>query len=486
MELAFRSPSVLSAEECCLIVESAKKLITEVTVKCDGTEEFSDLLSTFGCEMGTGTLKVPRHAVDRVLERIAQEVPQGDGVRVAEQPCMNWYDKRPPVGGGVSGQAGLVFHPTDGLRSCNTEDLARYSRMVDAFPEIQWFHPALIPQDAPVRIRELHAYATIILNNSRPRLTSVYSKAAVGYFYEISKVVYGTDEATRANAPFIHSLWISSPFSIGREVIEGAMEVRRVLKKPFSVVTMPVAGTSAPVTLAGCLVLATAEILLENVISLAVDNRLNGYFSGALSMDVRKGESCSGPEERLLKLGGADVARYLFRNDRYVFPSFVMNCSANIAGEQSMMEKTVGALFSLMCGARVMSAMGTLSLSDIICPVQFLLDYELLGFLKRMAAGIEVTQEKMALDEIVAVTPRGADFLASDHTLEHYRSEQWFPDLMDRSIAMAWMREPRTMIESARARAMELWDSADNRCPLSESQQAEIRRILREAGKGLA
>jgi len=58
--------------------------------------------------------------------------------------------------------------------------------------------------------------------------------------------------------------------------------------------------------------------------------------------------------------------------------------------------------------------------------------------------------------------------------------------LMDRQIAMSWITDPHTMLEKARERAMDLWEHAENKCPLDGSQRSEIARILSAADRELS
>ena len=488
MKSIFRVPEFLTKEECDRIIKEARSLAEETELNCEGTEEFNDLLRQYGCRIGKGKIGFPSAVFDRLFQRIEKEaefISDNSFARVADLPTMSFRDDE-LFHYGVSGQAGLIHDVNGQLRPCTTKDLEHFARMVDVFPEVEWHHPAMLPQDAPIRNRELHAYAVIAMNNSQPRMVSAYSKQAIRYFMEISEVCYGTREKTIKEAPFIHQLWINTPFTIDKTVLEGALEARRLLKRPIKIVNMPVAGASAPVTLAGCLVVGTAEILMANVITLALDDNLNGYFSAPINMDVRRGMFTTGPETDLLRFGSGNIARRLFRNNRKVFQTFVLNTMAKTPDVQSTMEKALGGAWALACGARVLGALSTLAFSDIISPVQLLLDVELARYLERIANGIRVDEEALAADTIRRIIPGGSRFLESDHTLENYAKEQWNPMFMDRTSGKAWMQNPRYMLSAATSQAHELWETAPNKSPLTESQKNEIRKILSAADKEMA
>jgi len=479
LRITYQPPSVLSDEECDRIIDEAKKLVCEIDIACDGTDEFNSYMSAFGCVIEKGKIKILKKVVEQVFERIKENNKNNS------ETAKN--DDVYSLGYGISGQAGLI-HDLDGkIRPSLSDDLAKYTRFIDSFDNIEWHHPGFLPQDAPPWTRDIHAYAIIALNNSRSRKVSVYSKEAVKYFMRISEICYGSYEAAKRKAPFIHKIFISSPFAISREVIEGAMEVRRVLGKPLRVFTMPVSGASAPVTLAGCLVQEAAEVIIENVITLAVDNELNGYSAGSLLMDVRQGLSTTSPEGIILQIGSGNIARRIFKKTELLLEHrhISLGTIAKNPGEQSMMEKSISALFGLLNGRRNFSGMGTLAYSDICSPTQFLLDLELINYIRRIDKGIKVTDDTLAVDVIKKVAPTGANFMTCDHTLKHYSDQQWLPMFMDRKIAMSWIENPKTMLDNATEKASDLWGKSPNRCPLDNQQKHEIMKILKEADSEL-
>lgn len=151
-----------------------------------------------------------------------------------------------------------------------------------------------------------------------------------------------------------------------------------------------------------------------------------------------------------------------------------------------MMEKTFGAFWHIICGGREFNSVGTLSSGDCASFVQILLDLELTGYLNRILAGLNCDgADRLAEDVSLEVIPNGARFMEHLHTAEFFRQEQWYPRFADRRVANAWMTDPKTMLDNARAEAVHLIGSAENKSPLSETQKREINRILKEADRKL-
>jgi len=150
-----------------------------------------------------------------------------------------------------------------------------------------------------------------------------------------------------------------------------------------------------------------------------------------------------------------------------------------------MMEKAFGMGMAFMAGVRSFGGLTTLAFSDVGSAVQLMMELELVSWMRKMAQGFEVDPDRIAEAVICEVAPRGAYFLEHEHTLHYFRAEQWFPELMDRQVPMAWKEDPKTMVENARTKALRLIESAPNPCPLSQAQRKELQKILDAADRDL-
>jgi trimethylamine--corrinoid protein Co-methyltransferase len=117
---------------------------------------------------------------------------------------------------------------------------------------------------------------------------------------------------------------------------------------------------------------------------------------------------------------------------------------------------------------------------------QLVMDDEIARMLKFAVAGIAVTDETMAVDDIAAVGAFG-DFLSLDATLKHMR-ELSQPALLDRRVREDWESKGATDLATrAHARALELIESHQP-VPLDPDVAERLRRIVRDADreKGVA
>jgi trimethylamine--corrinoid protein Co-methyltransferase len=112
------------------------------------------------------------------------------------------------------------------------------------------------------------------------------------------------------------------------------------------------------------------------------------------------------------------------------------------------------------------------------------METEIYGIVQKVAGGIVVDDETLALDVIKSVGPNGT-YLAEKHTRRH-RKEIWRPTVWDRTPYDGWLRDGK---QGALEKATEIADDilANYRPePLPEDVAAELRAIVARADKELA
>ena len=90
---------------------------------------------------------------------------------------------------------------------------------------------------------------------------------------------------------------------------------------------------------------------------------------------------------------------------------------------------------------------------------KFVLDADQLGALQRLASGVAVTDETLAMDAIREVGP-GGHYLGCDHTQAHFRDAFWRSDVLDYRPFETWESDGgRDTRAFAAARAQTMLDS---------------------------
>jgi len=475
VKLLARGLQVLSDDEKRRIRDAAIRVFRRVPLRLQAADEVYQYLAEFGCEISGDRISFPAGVVDKTIGAIDEQR--------AQRPDPGEFQPPDRISYSASGQALWCCDvDTDKLRPATEQDLADFSRVVDAIPNLGRAHPTFIPQDVPVGSAEIHAFATIILNSARPHRVSCYSAEMLPYFIELQTIADGSLDKVKERPVFAAKVWFNSPFMITRENMDIGMKARELLGRPLTISTMPVAGMATPVTLAGCLVQSTAEVFMCNALTLAIDQRLCGWTAGPLSLDMRTGiHTQTGSEVALLLLGAAEMGAYLFGG--HPAPSAGPTTAAKVPGAQAMMEKAQHTTFGVLAGARSFGSLSLLAFADIGSLVQLMLDVEMMTYYDALLRGIEVTEDKLAEELICEVGPAGARFVETEHTARYFREEFWLPELLDRRTPMAWAAEPVTMLDNARKKAQHLLATAPNRCPLDDAQKQEVARIVAAADR---
>jgi trimethylamine--corrinoid protein Co-methyltransferase len=105
------------------------------------------------------------------------------------------------------------------------------------------------------------------------------------------------------------------------------------------------------------------------------------------------------------------------------------------------------------------------------------LDSDIYQRVRREAAGLDTSQELLALDVIKEVGPRG-QFLRHRHTRDHIR-ERVFSDLTSQPAPSGGIRDP---LEVAREKAGWILNNYIPQ-PLEDEKQRELKRILEVADR---
>ena len=162
------------------------------------------------------------------------------------------------------------------------------------------------------------------------------------------------------------------------------------------------------------------------------------YGSVATIADMRTMNYLSaGPETALLNASAAELAQYC------KIPCYATAgmSDSKIPDVQSGYEKALSALTVALVGANyIHDAAGVLEFCTTISYEQVVIDNEIIGMVLRILRGIEVTKDSLAEELINKVGP-GGNFMTEKHTVEHMRSEFFYPIVSNRLKREQWIKE---------------------------------------------
>jgi trimethylamine--corrinoid protein Co-methyltransferase len=281
--------------------------------------ELDDALDVFndgGCRVARDThmVRIPPHVVEEAIRRAPST-----WVLCGRDPAHDVLLESNRVGFSNFGEGLMVVDPYSGeLRQSTKRDLCDAARVVDALADIDCFEVALGCGDAPVESATIHNYEASLLNCTKPACTGPQDGYATRAYVEMAAAAVGGADELRRRPILMLGTCPVSPLKLPREFCEIVLEASRA-GMPVEVLSMAMAGGSAPVTLAGTLVTHNAEVLAGITLAqLAEPGTRVVYGSSTTAMDLRfAAASVGSPEMALLSAGVAQLAR------QYRLPSYV-------------------------------------------------------------------------------------------------------------------------------------------------------------------
>jgi trimethylamine--corrinoid protein Co-methyltransferase len=195
------------------------------------------------------------------------------------------------------------------------------------------------------------------------------------------------------------------------------------------------AGTTAPVTLAGLLALQNAEILAHLTLAQLIRPGTPVlYGTVSTAADLATGNVALGAIEMgLITAASAQLARFYGLPCRGVG----LTTDAKVLDLQCALERAATLLPAVMAGVDFITCAGTLESTTTESEPLLMLDDELCGMALRLARGIEVNETTLAMDAIREVNWE-SQFIKHPHTARHYRSELYLPKLFSRQMRESW------------------------------------------------
>jgi trimethylamine--corrinoid protein Co-methyltransferase len=261
--------------------------------------------------------------------------------------------------------------------------------------------------------------------------------------------------------------------------LEPTQKILYMAEKGLPVIcgTGKVGGATCPVTIAGALAQGSAEALAGVLVAQLKREGAPIIFGGErLHMDMATTLSCYGAPEFMMSVAAnAEMATYLG------LPSWsYAGCSdAKAFDQQAAAEGTMMSFLAGLSGGNLNHDVGYLEAGLASSLEAVVAGNEVIGAIKRILGGVEVSPETLALDVIDQVGP-GGEFLSSEHTLDHFRND-WFPSISDRDSYENWAsRGSRTQGQRANEEARRLLETHRPQ-PLSEAVGQELARIVEQA-----
>ena len=414
-------------------------------------------------------VKIPHY----VIEKARTTVPSKVGLAGPDRKYrMELYKNQIYFGGGSD--TPFTLDPYTGKRRRTTyQDVKNIARLAQSLPNID-FHMSLgITQDTAVSTYDRWQYLAMLEGINKPINITAVDLEGVRDQLEMAYIRLGGKKEWKKGPIF--SLYIEpvSPLSHSTEVVQKLIFACDN-DIPCVYTPCPLAGATAPATLAGLLVQALAESLFGIVVSQLRKPGAQIIIGGLMSnMDMLTANYTYGsPEMALLSAGYTDITKWL-RVPMYE----TAGCSdSKVFDEQSVMEATINISTAALIGGNMIHDVGYLDSGLTSSMEQIVAADEIIDMAKRILRGIPVGDDTMALDVIKDVGP-GGHFMEHDHTYNRFKTEIWRPKLIDRQNWDNWtMAGSKRYGERVHERVIEILET-ETEPLLDKAMYKELRRI---------
>lgn len=338
------------------------------------------------------------------------------------------------------GTINIVDPKTGAYSKPGIRDLYDYARITDRLDNIHFFQRGATPQDIEsVDDLDINICYACVRGTSKPVGVSWYHAHNVNRSLEMFHLIAGGESRWRER-PFVsqNCAFTVSPLKFASESCR-SMEVAIRGGMPVQLASVPQAGATGPVTLAGTIMQAVAEGLAGLVYANLVQPNAKVFLGfWTLVSDLRTGSMSGGsPEMALLMAGASQMARY------YDLPNAVASglTDSKIPDAQAGYEKGCHHTFIANAGGNMIyGAAGTLASITACSKAGLVIDNDIIGMALRTTTGIKVDREEIALDVVKSVNLDGpGHYLGHPLTAERMKRDFFYPQVGDRKSSQEWV-----------------------------------------------
>ncbi len=351
---------------------------------------------------------------------------------------------------------------TGGYRLTMLRDVANTATLVNSLDYIRFYIIACQAHDIkPVNYHLLDFYHAFN-HTTKHVMGGCDDLRGVRQMWKLASIIAGGEDKFREK-PFVSVLTNTiSPLTIDATTLN-ILDFCTTHGIPVSCAPAPIAGATAPATLAGTLAQMHAEALAGVAITQVFAPGARVLYSAIpTAMDLRTMELTMGSVEvGMMNAAAVQLGRL------YHLPTYTSGgvTEAKRPDIQAGFEKGVSNVAVAATGADcIRLTAGMIDSGNSISYEQFIIDNEIIGMMCRIGDGITVNEETLGFDVIKKVGP-GGNYVMEDHTVDHMMDEFFYPTLSVRSN-------------------FDIWEETGRPDMLSRATDV-VRKILREGQEGL-
>ena len=434
-----------------------------------------ELLQEAGARVSDGIAHIPENLARAALQTVPREFwlygRRGN-------PAIHYGSDRVHFDPGSS-CLNILDPETQQARPAVAADLVRFVQVAEKLPQFAAQSTAMVCNDVPPEIGDWYRLLLVLWYSEKPLVTGAFSASSLHTLLELLAIESGGREALSSKPRAVFDVCPSPPLNWSEFASQNMVDLARA-GVPAEIVSMPLAGATAPVTLAGSVVQHAAECISGITIHQLAQPGAPIVWGGAPAIfDMRSGKTPMGAiETAMLDVACAQVGKYLGLPTH----SYMVAGDGRVIDAQVEMESGISTVLGALAGISMISGAGMLDFLSCHSIEKLVIDAEAIASAQRLIEGIEPRAESLALAAF-AQTGLNGDFLKLKETRALFRKEQHFPSaIIDRGIPND--SGSKCILDRARERVEQLLGeyqrtelSADREQAMLKFAEAEAARV---------
>lgn len=428
--------TLLTDEIIARILDEAHQLLLKPGIKVQNPEA-RQMLGDAGSQVDeeSQVVRIPEQLVRRALESAPREFYLYD------------YDGNPAVkyGGDAvhfdPGSSGITMLNPETLEhdTTETEHLLRLLKIAEQLPQYDAQSTAVICHDVPKDIQDSYRLFLVLLHSKKPIVTGAFTNKTVQEMIDMLALFMGGADKLREKPRAIFDVCPAPPL-IWSNFGSGNLIALARAGVPAEIVSVPLAGAAAPVTMLGAITQHTAECLAGITIHQLAGPGSPIVWGGAAAIfDMRKGATPMGAvETAMLDCSYAQVAKSIGMPTH----TYLGATDSKLVDAQAGIESGISAMVGALSGINMISGAGMLDFLACHSAEKLVIDSEAIAMAKRMIAGVKLHTDTLATgfyDD--KINFKGGDFLKQKITMQLFREEQHLPsNVIDRDSVSGWKK----------------------------------------------
>lgn len=382
----------------------------------------------------------------------------------------------------------LYDYPSGKYKNPTIQDQIDMIKLGDAIDSVKYVNIPFVCSEFDPRIETIESARLLLYYTRKPGVVEVNNAPQVKYLAELAYLAADNNEdKIRKDPPVITYVYCTtSPLKIDER---SCTVLEQSLKYNFPVcfASMPILGGTTPITPAGSIVIAAAEILGGITATSLIYPDLF-YFGCSISgeMDMKTTNiRFSTPAAILTDAGLHQLFKYKYGIVLNVEPAYI---EAKSPGIQASLLKAFRQM-ALGCTASSSFPIGVLDNASAFSPTQAMIDLEYNSGLYNFLKGIDVSESTINLDIIhkIGFSER-ENYLGSKQTLDLYKEVLWNSELLDTSYRRKQFYKAEDMDTEMLDKADKKWKtyiSDLKEVEISDNYRKKIDKIIKTARKEL-